>query len=235
MMPLVFMGIKRGWYTHISKSPLKNVGFETYEIVDADADAALIAPNGDGDGGADEPKLKVEKKELKDQPLAKSVKHSNNESVRAARSRHINTLDFAAHVFCDCPKMRRLDVHYYCELDIMVIFKQGLVDVKTFLGQQDFLQALSLGSISEAIKKMWSRIGSSDCLRFLGFSSAGTATKVAEQEDSVIADLVLDVCTHLTYNFGLVELEYTHGLPSFFHLLISPTEAIRKEVFGRSN
>ena len=234
LMPLVFMGIKRSWYPRLTKSPLRDAGLDTFELDEADLEIVL-APNDDDDivevDGA--PKPKAAKPEMKDQPVAKSVKHSNDESLRAARSKRINTLDFAAHVLSDEPKMRRLDVHYFAEDSIMSLFKQGLVDVKTFMAQQHYFQSLSRGAISEALVTMWTRMGSKEALDFLDFSSAGTATKAKALEDNDVAELAMDVCTHLTYNFALVELEYTHGLPNYFQCLISPTESIRNEAFRK--
>ena len=54
VMTITFMGVKRSWYPHISKSPLRDAGVETFEIADAGPDVALPGPS-DGDdeaGGA---------------------------------------------------------------------------------------------------------------------------------------------------------------------------------------
>ena len=159
----------------------------------------MLAPDDDDDivevDGA--PKPKASKPEMKDQPVAKSVKHSNDESLRAARSKRINTLDVAAHVLSDEPKMRRLDVHYFAEDSIMSLFKQGLVDATTFMAQQHYFQSLSRGAISAALVTMRTRLGSKEALDFLGFSSSGIATKAKALEDNDVAELAMDVCTHL--------------------------------------
>ena len=231
VMALIDYGIMRGWWPDVERSPLGRFVVDDYELLDdaffeeEGAVAVVVAPvrperaRGSRDPPPPEPV------EAAPRPVRASY-----DDVRKSRGKRRNGMDFACHVLSDNLKMRKLDVAVHLLDPFVMMELSALAEVKTPKGQLEVFLELSRGSLTnKCCQRMWASLKDPAFWDHGDFARDGSVTSLKRKADCAVADVVFDVLTTATCHFFLWEQEFTHGLPNYFHFLVSPVEQERVE------
>ena len=152
------------------------------------------------------------------------------DDVRKSRGKRRNGMDFACHVLSDNLKMRKLDVAVHLLDPFVMMELSALAEVKTPKGQLEVFLELSRGSLTnKCCQRMWASLKDPAFWDHGDFARDGSVPSLKRKADCAVADVVFDVLTTATCHFFLWEQEFTHGLPNYFHFLVSPVEQERVE------
>ena len=229
-IPMVHIGIRKGWWT-FEKSPIVGCYLGNYEHIDGDGgqlDVVSAAAESHAEDAAAGPSAPQAAGSSNDPPVPKGVQHSNAD-VAKVRLRHQNTTDFACNVLLNSQKMRCLDAVVFVQMRVVERFKIGLSS-KTYEKQHTFWEDLASGGWSRTLGETWQAICSEEVVSFCGFGRSPDVNEETKREDAAVMDVVLDAALHMTFLFEVWLAEFTHGLPNYFVLLLSPSLATRTAV-----